>query len=106
MGRFLFVTRVPQDYTPGVPSNVEALNAWFGSMGANRVDPGQAVTEAGSLGNIGEGTRIGGYLFVTADDLQAAMAVAKGCPFLGLGGGIEVGLTSDTPTTTTRVRGG
>ena len=94
------MTRVARDYTSGVPANVEALTAWFAGMGANRVDPGHGVTEAGSLGNIGEGTRIGGYLFVTADDLQTARAVAKGCPFPGwqiLGSQIPPGSRTGAP---------
>ena len=28
---------------------------------------------------------------MTADDLEAAVALAKGCPFLEDGGGVEVG---------------
>ena len=100
MAKFLFVHCVPQDYKPGEPKNVAAWQAWFESMGANRVDPGSAVIETSSLGNLGEGTRIGGYLVVTADDLDAALAVAKGCPSLGLGGGIEVGLIAIPPSAT------
>jgi len=69
-------------------------------MGASRVDPGSAVVETGSLGDLREGTRIGGYLVVTADDLDAALAVANGCPSLGLGGGIEVGLIAIPPSAT------
>lgn len=97
MAKFLFVHRVPQDYKPGVPKNVAAWEAWFESMGANRVDPGSGVIEVGSIGNLAEGTRIGGYILVTADDLEAALVVAKGCPAIGLGGGIEVGLTQEIP---------
>jgi hypothetical protein len=47
-----------------------------------------------------QGTRIGGYLAVTADDLDAALAVAKGCPSVGLGGGIEVGRIAVPPSAT------
>ncbi len=100
MAKFLFVHRVPQDYKPGEPKNVAAWKAWFESMGANRVDPGSAVIETSSLGNLREGTRIGGYQVVTADDLDAALAAAKGCPSLGLGGGIEVGLIAIPPSAT------
>ena len=64
------------------------------------MDPGNAVIETSSLGNLGEGTRIGGYLGVTAGDLDAALAVAGGCPSLGLGGGIEIGLIAIPPPAT------
>ncbi len=100
MARFLFVHHVPQDYKPGEPRNVAAWQAWFDSMGASRVDPGSAVIETSSLGNLGEDTRIGGYLLITANDLDAALAVAKECPSLGLGGGIEVGLIAIPPPAT------
>ena len=100
MAKFLFVHRVPHDYKPGEPGNVAASEAWFETMGANRADPGNAVIETSSLGNLGEDTRIGGYLVVTADDLDAALAVAKGCPSLGPGGGIEIGLIAIPPPAT------
>lgn len=100
MAEFLFVHRVPQDYKLGEPKNVAAWRAWFAGMGVNRVDPGNAVIDASSLGDLGEGTRIGGYLLVTADDLDAALAVARGCPSLRLGGGIEVGLIATPPSAT------
>ena len=93
MTKFLFVHHVPQDYKPGKPENVAAWQAWFDSMGTSRVEPGSAVIETRSLGDLGEGTRIGGYLAVTAEDFDAALAVARGCPSLRLGGGIEVCLT-------------
>ena len=54
MAKFLFVHRVPQDYKLGEPKNVAAWEAWFESMGANRVDRGSAVIETSSLGNLGE----------------------------------------------------
>src|SRR5260370_24454828 len=97
MAKFLFVHRVPQDYKPGEPKNVAAWEAWFESMGANRVDPGNAVIETSSLGNLGEGTRIGGLQGVTADGLDPALAMAKGYPSLGLGAGIPVGLIAIPP---------
>jgi hypothetical protein len=97
MGRFLFLLHVPRDYTPGVPSTVEALNGWFASMGADLVDRGAALGEVGAFGEVGDGTRLGGYLSVTADDPDSALAVAENCPFVSLGGGIEVAVVRDTP---------
>jgi hypothetical protein len=54
------------------------MEAWFESMGASRVDPGSAVIETSSLGNPGEGTRIGGYQVVTADELVQLASYARG----------------------------
>jgi hypothetical protein len=95
MARFVLSYRVPQAYTPGQPEAVAAWTGWFESMGACRVDRGHGVIESGSLGNIGPGTRLGGYSVVIADDLDAAVAVATGCPTLALGGGVEVGAIAE-----------
>ena len=45
-----------------------------------------------SLGNCGDDTRLGGYSLITADDLDEALALAKGCPALQEGAGVEVGV--------------
>jgi hypothetical protein len=92
MAKFLLSYRVPKDYTPGRPETVAAWTAWFESMGANLADQGLPVIESSSLGNCGADTRLGGYSLVTADDLEAALTVAKGCPALEMGAGIEVGV--------------
>jgi len=34
---------------------------------------------------------------IHADDLEAATAIAKGCPHLERGGGVEVGQLGDVP---------
>ncbi len=43
--------------------------------------PGQPVFEPPALiGEVGASTRLGGYSIVTADDLEAAVSMAKRCP--------------------------
>ena len=59
-------------------------------MGADLFDRGAALGEVGAYGKVGDGTRLGGYLSITADDPDTAMAIAGKCPFAGLGGGIQV----------------
>jgi hypothetical protein len=44
-----------------------------------------------TLGNCDAETALGGYSLIKADDLQAAVALAEGCPVLNEGGGVEVG---------------
>ena len=61
-------------------------------MGDPVVDGGQPVSETAEVGNCGAGTRPGGYSLITADDLEAAVALAKGCPALDEGAGLQVGL--------------
>jgi hypothetical protein len=53
------------------------------------------VLEAGAFGDVSESTRIGGYVFVTAADLEGAPGRGAGWPFVASGGGIEAGLTID-----------
>jgi uncharacterized protein YndB with AHSA1/START domain len=94
MPTFVLTYRMPTDYVPGRPDTVAAWTAWFESMGDSITDIGNPVFESAELGNCGSGTRLGGYSFVTADDLESAVAVAKGSPAIDAGGGVEVGVVT------------
>jgi hypothetical protein len=61
------------------------------SLGDSVFDFGNPVFEASSLGTCDDTTRLGGYSFITAEDLESAVALAKGAPILAAGGGVEVG---------------
>ena len=91
MATFLFAYRMPENYIPGRPAAIAAWSAWFESIGASVADRGNPVYDSGTLGNCGADTRAAGYSLVTGDDLDAAMALARGCPVLAEGGGVEVG---------------
>ncbi len=95
MAKFVFSYRMPKDYTPGRPESVAAWTAWFEGMGASVTDPGQPVSQSATLGECGDDTRLGGYSLITADDLDAALALAKGCPALQEGAGVEVGMIAE-----------
>jgi hypothetical protein len=89
--KFLFSYRVPKDYQPGAETG-KAWEAWFESLGSSRIDTGHAVVATRTLGKLDAGiTRLGGYSVVTAEDMEAAAALAEGCPALQLGGGMEIG---------------
>jgi hypothetical protein len=94
MPTFVFTYRMPTDYVPGGPDTMATWTAWFDSMGESLSDRGNPVFESTELGNCGDGTRLGGYSFVTADNLESAVALAKGSPALGAGGGVEVGVVT------------
>jgi hypothetical protein len=81
---------VPADYQPGAES-AHAWQAWFDSLGSSRIDTGHAVVSTRTLGTLDTSTRLGGYSLVTADDIERAAALARGCPALHLGGAVEVG---------------
>jgi hypothetical protein len=59
------------------------------------VDRGQPVSQTTELGHCGAGTRPGGYSLISAADLEAALALAKGCPALAEGAGVQVGQLID-----------
>lgn len=87
----------------GVPDDeqeqqrVHALwGAWFGSLGSAIVDAGNPFAgpskSVGSDGSVADGgsAGLGGYSILAADDIDAAVASAKGCPHLASGGSVEV----------------
>ena len=91
MATFVFTYRMPAGYVPGGPDTMAAWAAWFDSMGESVSDRGNPVFGSAKLGNCGAETRPGGYAFVNAEDLESAVALARGSPALEAGGGVEVG---------------
>ena len=91
MPKYVLVYRAPDDYVPGQPDAVAEWTKFQESLEGRIVDFGNPVFEASSLGNCRDNTHLGGYSFITADDLESAVALAKGSPVLGIGGGVEVG---------------
>ena len=55
------------------------------------MDAGKPVVGRRALGNYPPETLQGGYSLVTADDIEAAVEQAEGCPGLRDGFGVEVG---------------
>lgn len=96
MNIYLLVHRHPDNYigSPDVPS---AWEAWFQKLGANLVDLGNPVFERTAVGTCGTPLPLGGYTLVSADNLEAAIELAKGCPILSEGGGVEVGVLTSVP---------
>jgi hypothetical protein len=94
MARFLLAYRVPEDYEPSAETG-KAWEGWFESLGSALTDRGYGVLDTRTLGNLNDGTRLGGYSIVTAGDLAEATVLARGCPGLRLGGGVEIGAVPD-----------
>ncbi|HEV2639918.1 MAG TPA: hypothetical protein VGX23_32595 [Actinocrinis sp.] len=92
MAKYVFSYRVSPDYAPTAETPGQ-WQAWFGALGSALLDIGHAVVDDyASLGEIGgSGSRFVGYSLVDAEDLDAAVALAKDCPVLRAGGGVEVG---------------
>jgi hypothetical protein len=72
-----------------------AWGKWFGELGpaildgGNPFGPSATVSTGGSVSE-GASSSLTGYSLLTADDLAAASAMAKGCPVLAAGGSVEV----------------
>jgi hypothetical protein len=91
MAKYVFSYRAPSGYAPDAGTPAE-WQAWFGGLGPALVDVGHAVTDYASLGEAGgSDSRMVGYSVVSADDMDSALALAKDCPALRVGGGVEVG---------------
>jgi len=65
---------------------------WFDTERlAARVERASRSPKHGRAANCGANTRIGGYSVVKAEDFDAALTLAEGCPGLEWGGGVEAG---------------
>jgi hypothetical protein len=91
VANYLFSYRVPASYVRGGPEVTHAWRAWFEEMSTQLVDAGKPISESTALGHCGPDTRPGGYSIVSADSLEDALTLAKGCPSLADGAGVEVG---------------
>lgn len=91
MPKYLFAYRAPNSSGPGDPEAMERWTRYFEELG-NAVDQiGNPVFTASTVGACDEGTRLGGFSFIQAEDLESAVALAKGAPSIAAGGGVEVG---------------
>lgn len=96
MTTFLYSYRMPADYRLGRPPAAAAWRAFLEGMGSSLVDPGNPVVDSATLGDCETGSaRLGGFSLVTADDLDAAVAMASRCPVLDQGGGVEIGVITE-----------
>ena len=69
--------------------------AWLASLGEAAVSPAnplKGTATVNSDGSVSPGCTSGmsGFTVVEADSIEAAIEMAKGCPFLDIGGSLEV----------------
>ena len=76
---------------------MEAWTAWFGRLGDALVDGGNPTSRSRAIspdGSVMDATSApSGYSIISAADLDAAVATAKGCPVLSGGATIVVSET-------------
>ena len=100
MPRFIFSYRSARDYDAlADPAGIAAWDAFLRDVIAPTViDPGWPVFEPTTIvGDGGPSTQLGGYSVVSADDLEAAVSMARRCPTLERGGGVEVAVLATLP---------
>jgi hypothetical protein len=79
-------------------------NAWMNQLGDalegwnNPVNITRTISSDGSVAAGGGANPVLGLSFITADDMDAAVKLAKTCPHLTAGGSIEVAELSPKPS--------
>ncbi len=79
---------------------MEAWNSWYGELGSAIADGGAPFGQAknidgnGSVSDAGAG-RLTGYTVISADTIESAVTLAKGCPIFDDGGTVSVYETVD-----------
>lgn len=68
---------------------------WLSSLGAAIVSPANPLKNTTTVnpdGSTSEGgkTTMSGYTIIESDSIETAIAAAKSCPFLDIGGSLEV----------------
>ncbi|MGB5847672.1 MAG: hypothetical protein WBH40_04230 [Ignavibacteriaceae bacterium] len=64
-------------------------------MGDSAVSPANPFKNTSTVNSdgtitIGSTTSMSGYTIIEADSMEAALSIAKACPFLDIGGSLEV----------------
>ena len=101
MTKFMFVYHAPMSPADAAPPDPEQMQevmgqwmAWAGKVGGGMVDFGtplaNGVRVAADGGTSPSTREVAGYSIIEADDLDAALALAKDHPHLNMPGGCEI----------------
>ena len=75
---------------------------WLASLGDSVVSPANPLKDTSTVSSdgtvtTGGKTTMSGYTIVEADSMEAALSIAKACPFLDIGGSLEVSELIEMP---------
>ncbi len=75
---------------------------WLSSLGDSAVSPANPFKDTSTVNSdgtvtTGGTTTMSGYTIVEADTMDAALSIAKACPFLDIGGSLEVSELVEMP---------
>ncbi len=73
----------------------EKYKKWLSSLGDSAVSPANPLKDTSTVNSdgtvtTGGTTTMSGYTVIEADSMQTALEIAKACPFLEIGGSLEV----------------
>lgn len=76
--------------------------AWLSSLGDAAVSPANPLRNTNTVnpdGSVTDGgtTSMSGFTIIKADSMDAALSIAKACPFLEIGGSLEVSELAQMP---------
>jgi hypothetical protein len=76
-------------------NHFEKYKEWLTSLGDSVISPANPFKDTSTIkpdGTVttGSTTSMSGYTIIEADSIEAALEVAKACPFLEIGGSLEV----------------
>ena len=68
---------------------------WLGSLGERAISPANPIKDTRTINPAGQVTHensstMSGYTIIEADSIERAVSVGKSCPFLEIGGSLEV----------------
>ena len=75
--------------------NYAKYKEWLASLGDSAVSPANPFKNTGTVnpdGSVtaGSSTAMSGYTIINVDSMEKALEIARACPFLEIGGSLEV----------------
>ena len=83
--------------------NFTKYMGWLSSLGDSAVSPANPLKNTSTInpdGTVTKGstTTMSGYTILETDSMEAALSIAKACPFLDIGGSLEVSELAEMPS--------
>ena len=82
--------------------HMSKYRAWLSSLGDSAVSPANPLKDTSTVNSdgtvtTGSTTSMSGFTIIEADTMEAALLIAKACPFLDIGGSLEVSELIEMP---------
>lgn len=82
--------------------HMSKYRAWLSSLGDSAVSPANPLKDTSTVNSdgtvtTGSTTSMSGFTIIEADSMEAALLIAKACPFLDVGGSLEVSELIEMP---------